>query len=58
MGKDKTLLEQLEEHFKNTPKDILEMEDKELEYLNSIGPDVEDYYNSVNKYLKRKNNDK
>lgn len=37
MGK---LLEQLKEHFDNTPKDVLEKEMKELDYLNEIGPYV------------------
>lgn len=30
------------------------MEDKELEYLNTIGPDVEEYYNNIKKYLNTK----
>lgn len=37
MGK---LLEQLKEYFDNTPKDVLDKEMEELEYLNEIGPYV------------------
>ena len=37
MGK---LLEQLKEHFDNTPKDVLDKEMEEFEYLNEIGPYV------------------
>ena len=34
------LLKQLEEHFDNTPKDVLDKEIEELDYLNEIGPYV------------------
>lgn len=34
------LLKQLKEYFDNTPKDVLEKEMKELDYLNEIGPYV------------------
>lgn len=37
MGK---LLEQLKEHLDNTPKDVLDKEMEELDYLNEIGPYV------------------
>ena len=30
MGKDKTLLEQLEYHFEHTQEDVLQKEDKEI----------------------------
>nr|DAI16456.1 MAG TPA: hypothetical protein [Bacteriophage sp.] len=34
------LLESLENYFKNTPKEQLDKDWKEIEYLNEIGPDV------------------
>ena len=37
MGK---LLKQLKEYFYNTPRDVLDKELEELEYLNEIGPYV------------------
>lgn len=37
MGK---LLEQLEEHFKNTPKEVLEKEAEELDEFNEITHDL------------------
>lgn len=37
---DGKLLSQLKEYFDNTPKDVLEKEMKELDYLNEIGPYV------------------
>lgn len=40
MGK---LLNSLKEYFNNTPREELEKDLKELEYLNEIGPDVEEY---------------
>lgn len=47
MGK---LLNQLKEYFENTPKEVLEKEAKELEYLNEIGPDVLEYDKIVRGY--------
>lgn len=37
------LVDSLREYLDNTPKDILEEDFKELEYLNEIGPDAEEY---------------
>lgn len=34
------LLESLENYFKNTPKEQLDKDWEEIEYLNEIGPDV------------------
>ena len=40
---DGKLLSQLKEYFDNTPKDVLDKEMKELDYLNEIGPYVLTY---------------
>ena len=40
-------LEQLKEYLKNTPKEILEKEYKELAYLNEIGPNSSEYLESI-----------
>ena len=37
------LFENLKNYFENTPKDVLENDWKEIEYLNEIGPDVIEY---------------
>lgn len=37
------LFESLEDYFENTPKEILDNDWKEIEYLNEIGPDVIEY---------------
>ena len=37
------LFENLKQYFENTPKDILEQDWREIEYLNEIGPDVIEY---------------
>ena len=37
------LLESLKNYFKNTPKEELDKDWKEIEYLNEIGPDVFEY---------------
>ena len=37
------LFENLKDYFENTPKDVLENDWKEIEYLNEIGPDVIEY---------------
>lgn len=50
MGK---LLNQLKEYFENTPKEVLEKEAKELEYLNEIGPDVLEYAKLVRGYINK-----
>jgi len=47
MGK---LLEQLEEHFKNTPKEVLEKEAEEFDELNEITHDL--WETDVIKYAK------
>ena len=44
MGK---FLESLKDYFENTPKDILDNDWKEIEYLNEIGPDVLEYAECV-----------
>ena len=61
MGK---LLEQLKEYFDNTPKDVLDKEMEELDYLNEIGPYVitdeneirEQYKEIISPLLKELNN--
>jgi hypothetical protein len=50
----KSIVQILKEHFQNTPEEQLEKEWKELEPLNNIGPDVEEYCKTV----KRLNNGK
>lgn len=60
MGK---LVEQLEEYFNNTPKDILDKDMEEFDYLNEIGPYVitdeneihEQYKESISPLLKELN---
>lgn len=47
-----TLLESLKRYFNNTPKDILENDWKENEYLDNIGPDVTEYVNYVQEYFR------
>lgn len=37
------LLESLRNYFRNTPKEQLDKDWKEIEYLNEIGPDVFEY---------------
>lgn len=37
------LFESLKDYFENTPKEILDNDWKEMEYLNEIGPDVIEY---------------
>lgn len=39
--------EDLKNYFENTPKEVLERDWKEREYLNEIGPDVMEYAKSV-----------
>lgn len=48
MGK---LLNQLQQYFENTPKEALDKEAKEWEYLNEIGPDVLEYAKMVRGYI-------
>jgi tyrosine type site-specific recombinase len=48
MGK---LLEQLKSYFENTPKEILERESAEWDYLNEIGPDVLEYADMLKGYI-------
>ena len=44
-------LDQLKEYFKNTPKEVLEKEYKELAYLNKVGPYVSEYLDSIRQSL-------
>ena len=44
---DLILLENLEDYFENTPKEILDNDWKEIEYLNEIGPSI---INIINQY--------
>jgi hypothetical protein len=37
------LLDSLKDYFENTPKEVLDNDWKEIEYLNEIGPDVIEY---------------
>ena len=53
MGK---LLDQLKSYLENTPKEVLEKEAKELEYLNEIGPDVLEYAKVVKDYINQEYN--
>lgn len=43
------LFESLKAYFENTPKEVLNNDWKEIEYLNDIGPDVIEYA----EYVKR-----
>lgn len=45
------LFESLKAYFENTPKEVLNNDWKEIEYLNDIGPDVIEYAEYVKKYL-------
>jgi hypothetical protein len=45
------LLEDIKNYFNNTPKDILEKDWKEKEYLDEIGPDVMEYVDYVREYF-------
>ena len=44
-------MEQLKKYFETTPKEILNKESEELEYLNEIGPDVLEYVKVVKDYI-------
>ena len=48
MEKD-SILNQLIEYFKNTPRDIIEKEWHEYDKYNEIGPTVKEYLESINK---------
>ena len=37
------IYESLKQYFENTPKEVLDRDWKEIEYLNEIGPDVIEY---------------
>ena len=37
------LFDSLKNYFENTPKDVLDNDWKDIEYLNEIGPDVIEY---------------
>lgn len=52
------LLEDIKNYFNNTPKDILEKDWKEIEYLNEIGPDVMEYIEFVKGYYESKSTEK
>jgi hypothetical protein len=43
------LFESLKDYFEKTPKEILDNDWKEIEYLNDIGPDVIEYVEYVKK---------
>ena len=43
------LFESLKDYFEKTPKEILDKDWKEIEYLNEIGPDVIEYTEYVKK---------
>ena len=43
------LLQQLQEYFNNTPRDVIEKEWSEYDKYNEIGPTVNDYLDYVNK---------
>ena len=51
------LLESIKKYFENTPKDVLDNDWKEIEFLNEIGPDVIEYddgWNGDNYHLVKK----
>ena len=52
------LLEDIKNYFNNTPKDILDQDWKEIEYLNEIGPDVIEYIEFVKSYYESDNIEK
>ena len=45
------LLESLKKYFANTSKDILDKDWIEIEYLNEIGPDVNEYAEFVKRHF-------
>ena len=49
-------MEQLKKYFETTPKEILNKESEELEYLNEIGPDVLEYVKVVKDYINQEYN--
>ena len=49
-------MEQLKKYFETTPKEILNKESEELEYLNEIGPDVLEYIKVVKDYINQEYN--
>lgn len=52
------MLEGLKNYFNNTPKDILEKEWKEKEYLDEIGPYVMEYNEFVKGYWESESTEK
>lgn len=45
------LLESIKKYFENTPKDVLDNDWKEIEFLNEIGPDVIEYADFAKKFF-------
>lgn len=45
------LFEGLKDYFENTPKEVLNNDWKEMEYLNEIGPDVIEYAKYIKEQL-------
>lgn len=41
------IVNQLREYFKNTPKDQIDKYFEDLDYLNNVGPNLEDYIKSI-----------
>lgn len=47
------LLQELEEYFRNTPKEQLDKDWEELKKYNEIGPDMDEYIKSVKESIKK-----
>lgn len=45
------LLDNLKNYFENTPKEQIEKDLAEIEYLNEIGPDALEYAEELRKYM-------
>ena len=50
----KKIIEELKEHFKNTPQEELEKEWEKYSIYNKIGPTVDEYLDAVERYKKVK----
>ena len=47
------LLQELEEYFRNTPKEQLDKDWEELKEYNEVDPDIDEYIKSVKESIKK-----
>ena len=47
------LLQELEEYFRNTPKEQLDKDWEELKEYNEVDPDIDEYIKSVEESIKK-----